>query len=200
MAKTEEEHNLKERQDKIAEYIKEADKETRKTVSDIRMQGFYGVAQKLGLFLFVCMTVVTALQVIFRYVLSIPMPWTEELARYLMIWVTFIGAGVVTRRRLHIQMDLLIDRVTSPKWKLIMLIAINVVILGFLMPAFYGSIIMIPETWNSKAASMDFIRTSHIYAGVAIGLFLMIIAVPVAFYESYQEIFKNEKDKQNAAT
>ena len=32
-------------------------------------------------------------QVISRYLLAAPSSWTEEVARFLMIWVTFLGAG-----------------------------------------------------------------------------------------------------------
>lgn len=44
-----------------------------------------------------------ALQIIARKILSISIPWTEELARYLMIWIGFIGMGVAYRlKELHI--------------------------------------------------------------------------------------------------
>ncbi|AYY12685.1 TRAP transporter small permease [Actinobacteria bacterium YIM 96077] len=47
------------------------------------------------------------LQVVTRYVFSSPLPWTEEVARFLLVWLTFAAAGYVTARRLHISVDLL---------------------------------------------------------------------------------------------
>jgi TRAP-type C4-dicarboxylate transport system permease small subunit len=41
-------------------------------------------------------------QVICRYVLESSLSWSEELARYLFVWVIFIGASVAVRRGQHI--------------------------------------------------------------------------------------------------
>jgi TRAP-type C4-dicarboxylate transport system permease small subunit len=41
----------------------------------------------------------TLAQVLFRYVLNSPLGWSEELARYAFVWVTFLGASVLLRRR-----------------------------------------------------------------------------------------------------
>ena len=41
----------------------------------------------------------TLAQVLFRYVINSPLGWSEELARYAFVWVTFVGAAVLLRRR-----------------------------------------------------------------------------------------------------
>lgn len=51
--------------------------------------------------------VLVLLQVVTRYVFSNPLPWTEELARFALVWLTFISAGFVMARRLHITVDLI---------------------------------------------------------------------------------------------
>ena len=38
------------------------------------------------------------LQIVARFILMVSIPWTDELARYLMIWASFIGLGVAYRR------------------------------------------------------------------------------------------------------
>jgi hypothetical protein len=43
------------------------------------------------------MTVVVAVQVFFRYVLNQSLFWSEELARYLLVWLSFLGASVAYR-------------------------------------------------------------------------------------------------------
>lgn len=45
-------------------------------------------------------------QVISRYVFDAPLSWTEELARFSLIWLTFVSAGFVMARRLHVTVDL----------------------------------------------------------------------------------------------
>lgn len=46
-------------------------------------------------------------QVASRYIFSSPLTWTEELARFALVWLTFISAGFVMARRLHVTVDLL---------------------------------------------------------------------------------------------
>ena len=46
------------------------------------------------------------LQVISRYILARPFTWTEELARFALIALTFVGAALVTGRAGHIVVDL----------------------------------------------------------------------------------------------
>ncbi|WP_017611838.1 TRAP transporter small permease [Nocardiopsis salina] len=50
------------------------------------------------------------LQVITRYLFNTPLSWTEETARFLLVWLTFLGAGYLMSRRLHISVDLLVAR------------------------------------------------------------------------------------------
>ncbi len=45
-----------------------------------------------------------------RYVLNDPILWTEEAARYLMIWMALIAASISMARREHVSMNLLVHR------------------------------------------------------------------------------------------
>lgn len=53
------------------------------------------------------MVVVVAVQVLFRYVLNQSLFWSEELARYLLVWLSFLGASVAYRRKAHPGIDIL---------------------------------------------------------------------------------------------
>ena len=44
--------------------------------------------------------------VFFRYFLHIGLGWTEELSRYLQIWMTFVGATVAVKRWSHFQLTI----------------------------------------------------------------------------------------------
>jgi TRAP-type C4-dicarboxylate transport system permease small subunit len=52
-------------------------------------------------------------QVFTRFVLSDPSSYTEELARYLLIWIGLIGAAYASGRQLHLAIDLLPQRLTG---------------------------------------------------------------------------------------
>jgi TRAP-type C4-dicarboxylate transport system permease small subunit len=45
-----------------------------------------------------------------RYLLQSPSSFTDELARYLLIWLSILGASYVTGKRMHLSIDLLMQR------------------------------------------------------------------------------------------
>jgi len=52
------------------------------------------------------MTVVVFLQVVYRYVLTQPLHWSEELARYLFVWLSILGATLGLQKRGHFGLDI----------------------------------------------------------------------------------------------
>ena len=46
------------------------------------------------------------LQVVSRYIFNSPFTWTEELARFALLWFTFVSAEFVMARRIHIAVDI----------------------------------------------------------------------------------------------
>ena len=55
--------------------------------------------------LFVLLIVTVGLQVVTRYVFNNSFGWTEEIARYLLVGVTFLGGGIAVRRRAHLSLE-----------------------------------------------------------------------------------------------
>lgn len=47
------------------------------------------------------LSVVVLLQVVFRYALNNPLHWTEEMARFLLIWIVLLGAAIGIKRKSH---------------------------------------------------------------------------------------------------
>ncbi|WP_264214425.1 TRAP transporter small permease [Leisingera thetidis] len=52
------------------------------------------------------MVAVTLAQVIFRYVIAAPLPWSEEMARYCFVWIVFLGGAIGLARGFHLGVDL----------------------------------------------------------------------------------------------
>lgn len=48
---------------------------------------------------------IMSVQVLFRYAFNNSISWSEEAVRYLFVWMTFLGAAVCFRDRLHIRVD-----------------------------------------------------------------------------------------------
>lgn len=58
--------------------------------------------------LIVALTATITFEVFFRYFLKMPLIGTEELARYIMIWLTFVGSSIALRQKAHIGMVVLL--------------------------------------------------------------------------------------------
>src|SRR4249920_441048 len=80
------------------------------------------------------------LQFFTRYVLNDSLAWTEEIARYGLMWVTFIGGVMVTRRNSHIAVELLSNVMGPSLLRSALLAFVDVIKLGFLGLLAYFSI------------------------------------------------------------
>jgi TRAP-type C4-dicarboxylate transport system permease small subunit len=69
-------------------------------------------------------------QVISRYILRSPSSFTDELARFLLIWVGILGAAYATGKKMHLAIDIIINRFDIKRRRLIDIL-INAVIALF---------------------------------------------------------------------
>ena len=58
------------------------------------------------------MTLLVATQVFCRYVLNQSLFWSEELARYLLVWLTFLGATCAYHRKVNPGVDILYTKMS----------------------------------------------------------------------------------------
>lgn len=71
------------------------------------------VTERIAACLLLCTTLgLVVLQVVTRYIFDVPLTWSEELARFALVWLTFVAAGFVMARRIHISVDLLASKLS----------------------------------------------------------------------------------------
>lgn len=90
-------------------------------------------AEEVGVVLMlVVITATLAMQIISRFFLTIPLDWTEEVARGAQIWLVFLGAAVGARRAEHFVVELFMERVNFPG-KAMLARAVDIVVIGFFL-------------------------------------------------------------------
>jgi len=67
------------------------------------------LSESLLYFLLAVMVATTFLQVFFRYVIFHSLPWSEEVSRYALVWLTFIGASYGLRCGVHVAVEALVE-------------------------------------------------------------------------------------------
>ncbi len=86
------------------EHVLGADGRFHVTDEEVRL-AIYGSEDWIVLAVFWALAAVVFYQVFTRYVLNDAAGWTEEIARYLLVAVTFLGGAMGVRRNTHIQVD-----------------------------------------------------------------------------------------------
>lgn len=78
------------------------------------------------------MVIIVLTGVLFRYVIRDPLGWTEELARYLMIWAALLAVSVGIRKREHVGIQLLVKKLPLNVGRVVIFL-VNIVVLIFLL-------------------------------------------------------------------
>lgn len=112
-------------------------------------------------------------QVISRYVFSNPLTWTEELARFALVWLTFISAGFVMARRLHVTVDLVAAKLSKRGAVLMDSFAMLVVLVVSGAMAWAGSQFALAVSRLNAPATE--IPMSVVYASAALGFTLIFL-------------------------
>src|SRR6266404_255459 len=94
----------------------------------------------LAFVIFWSLAFIVFLQFFTRYVLNDSLAWTEEIARYGLMWVTFIGGIMVTRRNSHIAVELLSNVMGPSTLRAVLLAFVDAIKLGFLGLLAYFSV------------------------------------------------------------
>lgn len=116
---------------------------------------------------FLAMVLLTCWQVFTRYVLKDPSPWSEELVSYLFAWASLMGAALITGERGHMNIPLLVDRLSGGARK-----ALD--ILAELIAFAFSAIILVYGGVKITSLAMGQMTSS---LGVAVGVFYVVMPV-----------------------
>ncbi|MCG6121624.1 MAG: TRAP transporter small permease [Microvirga sp.] len=123
--------------------------------------------------LFAAMAVIVFANVALRYLTNHSIVWAEEVARYLMIWMTFVGAGLALRVGGHVAISNLQEALPGLGQKLLRG-AIVLLLLGFFVAMiWFGLDYMNRSRFQLTPATR--IPFRYVYAAMPIGFGLMIV-------------------------
>ena len=137
--------------------------------------------------------VVAFTEVIRRYLFHKSFRWADEVCRYLLIWITFLGATMLFRRRRLVHFDFGHDKLPPRVLATITLIAH---IIGFMMICFimvraykfsFSSVLI-----RQKSMTMSFLSMSVVYGVVPVSFSLMLLYGIEQFPKLVSDVFKKE--------
>lgn len=137
------------------------------------------IAWLLGIMVAV-MTAVIFWQVFSRFVIGNPLRWSEELARYIMMYIVFMASSIALRHQRLIAVGAVVEKLSARK-KRIMGIVINLLVIVFCVLLFVNGLEMVDRASTQTSPAMK-IPMSVPYAAIPIGaVLLMINALAVIF-------------------
>lgn len=122
------------------------------------------------------MTCVVAAGVFWRYVLNDSLSWTEEVARYIMIWLACVGSVVAMHRRDLVAIDILPNALSGLTGRILRILIATIIILvsGFLV--YYGFLLALNAMGQSAASfkmPMFYVTIAVPFAGAGFALIAM---------------------------
>ncbi|WP_338833220.1 Sialic acid TRAP transporter small permease protein SiaQ [Moorella humiferrea] len=128
------------------------------------------------------MVAVSFYQVIMRYVLKNAPSWSEELARYLFVWVVFLGAAIAFRNSSHLGLDYFVNLLPSgPRRVIRYVVGLLLVILLFKVTLEGFSVAELVKRQLSAAMRMPM---NYAYLAIPVGSLLMLLEVLWSFFRA----------------
>jgi TRAP-type C4-dicarboxylate transport system permease small subunit len=117
--------------------------------------------------------------VVTRFILGSPSRWTEEVATFLLIWLSLLGAAVAFARDAHLGVDYLVA-MFDPSARMLTRIVAQVVVILFTVAVFIlGGFVLVSETLAAGQLTPALgIKMGWVYLAVPLsGIFILLFAV-----------------------
>ncbi len=140
------------------------------------LDGYCRVLEGAMALLLACMVVLVFGNVVLRYVFNSGITVSEEVSRWMFVWLTFIGAIVALRGRGHLGTDLLLSHLGVTGKKVCLVLA-QLAMLYMTWLLFSGSLAQSRINWEVEApvtgASAAIFYGSGVFFGISAGALLL---------------------------
>jgi len=128
-------------------------------------------------------------QVISRYVFQNPSSFTDELTRYMLIWLGLLGAAYVAGQEQHLAIDLLPQRLTGPKGYGLKILVHGLILLfaGVVMVVGGGNLVYITYILEQKSAALR-LPLAWVYLIVPISGLVVMVYQGIFIQRDYQKM------------
>ena len=127
------------------------------------------------------MTGIIFVQVVLRYVFESPFSWAEELARYLLIWITCLGSACAIRDGMHISINYLRSKLSGPLQTVVTAAIYVLSLLFFIYCIKEGSTFSLAQ-WTQRSTAMQ-IPMTFPYLAIPLGFAVMFLVALECFME-----------------
>lgn len=131
------------------------------------------------IFLMLCLVGSVLWQVISRYIFAAPSSWTEEIARFLLIWISLMGAVYAFRTGMHLGLDVLPKKLEGRQGATLKFFTLALLMLFSATVLVIGGVSLVSLTWELKQYSAVLgMPMAYVYSVIPVsGLMICIYAL-----------------------
>jgi len=130
------------------------------------VDGFNGI-------LLAVMFLITFWQIIARFIPGSATVWSEEVARFVFVWIVFLGAATLMRDNDHIRISIITNRLGPVSGRILRIFS-ALLIIPFVAFMTWGAYINMLRQWNTFAPTVDWMRLGYVYLALLISGIVMI--------------------------
>ena len=135
------------------------------------------------------MSIVIFVQVVMRYVFQSSLTWSEELARYMFVWLVYFSVSYTARREKHIRIDAAINLYPKKARPYIEILS-ELIVLGFsIFIAVTGYTVFGKIAWSGQMSPAMRIPMAYAYASVPVGCALMSARLCAEIAKNIRSVF-----------
>jgi len=138
----------------------------------------------LCVLLLVGILTVMGLGVFFRYVLNDSLSWTEEISRYGLVYITYLGCATGIRKRSHIRIDI-IERVLPPRLERPLGLLVDLLTFIFLALMLVLTWQIIGILWASRSTAVQ-IPMGWVYGALLVGFALSLVRLGLRYVPGHR--------------
>jgi TRAP-type C4-dicarboxylate transport system permease small subunit len=168
---------------------------------DVFERGFVAANRWLLIALLGAMACIVFVNVALRYLTNESIVWAEEVARYLMVWLTFLGAGLVLRFGGHIAIENVHDVLPGRAGRWLRALVVASLLGFFVAMAWHGAGYAAMMRFQTTAATG--VSFAWVYAAMPVGFVLLavhLVLVARRYVVERRFVDSTEIDAETAAT
>lgn len=144
------------------------------------------VVEVIVIFLMIVLIALVAAQVFMRYVMSSPLIWSEELARMVFIYLTYLGAGLAFQRHENLRLNILTDAIPTNA-RLWLRLAMYIIEIAFMGIVLYYSVPLLQRLLPAPTPALYWSMATF-YAGVFVGGLAIFVYAIVGLKDTISDI------------
>ena len=111
--------------------------------------------------------------VMMRYVFNAPIPWSEDMTGFFLVWMVLLGAAPAMRDRLPVSIDLLIEKIPGRAQVIGLILGLLIICFVIWIMVTYGFPFAM-KAMNRVMSSLEWLKFGYAYLALPIGYGLML--------------------------